>query len=121
MAGGETDDALQRGVSTCLRGQPVGREDGWRIVSSSGLDREAKHLTGLCTPENCAFSPLLSTEITAVPGTSKSFSAHKYGDVPCGSNSRHSEGERSVALGDDQEGFLEVVTCQTNKEGHKGE
>lgn len=56
-----------------------------------------------------------------MPGTSESFSAHKYGDVPCGSNGRHSEGERSVALGDDQEGFLEVVTCQTNKEGHKEE
>ena len=94
---------------------------GEKKLSSSGLDGEAKHLTGLCTPENCAFSPLLSTEITVVPGTYESFSAHKYGDVPCGSNSRHSEGERSVALGDDQEGFLEVVTCQTNKEGHKEE
>lgn len=48
----------------------------------------------------------------------QSFPARKDGPTaaPCGFNCRHSEGEISMAQGDDQEGFLGVVTpsFQTN-------
>lgn len=46
----------------------------WRrqkMLSNSGLDRDARHRVGLCAPENYTSSSLLSSEITvcSVPGS----------------------------------------------------
>lgn len=96
------------------------------MLSSSGLDRDAKHQVGLYTLENYTSSSLLSTEllcelyqVLGVQGRASISPSlpERWTDRTCLVVSAVDiQKEISMALGDNQEGFLEVVTSsfQTN-------